>query len=183
MRGILFFGLIIIIIGVILSLNPLSTIRLFSTSYQSIDLFSNINNTTTNLNLSFDFNPSYISDYYTISNGEKLQHTYINIFCNQLKDDTTSEELTYLKLNDNLYIPANKSYETSLAIVEGILNSNSDLQHLQIMKSADLTINKITLEYYGINYINKDIYDKLSITITFIIIFAGILLLATGSKL
>lgn len=183
MRGATFLGLIITLIGVILLLNPLSTVKLLSTSHQNIELFSNLTNETTTLNLQFEFDPDYITKYSTISNGEKLYHTYLNVFCNEFKDNSTNESLTSLTLNNNFYLPTNKSYETSLVITEETLNPYSNIQHLTIEKSANLTIDKVTLEYIGLNYNNKETYNLLSTTIAIIIIFSGILLVAIGSKI
>jgi len=170
----MFLGLGIVILGIALFLNSTQIIFLFDDKEQKITLFENLNSANTTLNLDFNFSKDYISKIYEISEGEKIYKNYLNIYCEEFKDNSTTENLTSIQLNDNFYIPENKSYETSLVIVESTLND--EIQHLEIKKSSGLTIDKIELEYIGADYRKKEIYDQVVFIASFLIIMFGVLL-------
>jgi len=170
----MFLGLGVVILGLIILLNPIQMILLFDNKEQKLTLFENLNSANTTLNLDFNFSKDYISEFYEISEGEKIYKNYLNIYCEEFKDNSTTENLISIQLNDNFYLPTNKSYEISLIILESSLNEES--QNLKIEKSSNLTINKIELEYIGADYSYKDVYDHLAFTISILLIFFGILL-------
>ncbi len=170
----MFLGLGIVILGIVLFLNSTQIIFLFDNKEQKITLFENLNSANTTLNLNFNFSKDYISKIYEISEGEKIYKNYLNIYCEEFKYNSTTENLTSIQLNDNLYIPTNKSYETSLVLVESTLND--EIQHLEIKKSSNLTIDKIELEYIGADYGKKEIYDQVVFIASFLIIMFGVLL-------
>jgi len=170
----MFLGLGIVILGLIVLLNPIQMILLLDNKEQKITLFENLNSTNTTLNLDFNFSKDYISKIYEISEGEKIYKNYLNIYCEEFKDNSATEEITSIQLNDNFYLPTNKSYETSLVLVESTLND--EIQHLEIKKSSGLTINKIELEYIGADYRKKEIYDNFAFIISILLIFFGIIL-------
>ena len=170
----MFLGLGILIFGIIFFLNSTQAIFLIDNKEQSITLFENINTTNTTVNLQFNFTKDYISKIYVISDGGKIYKNYLNFFINDFRDNTTTKNITYFQLNDYLYSTENKSYETSLIIVEETLNK--EFQNIEIEKSTDLVIDKITLEYRGATYDYKNEYDIIIFLLSLLIIFFGIIL-------
>lgn len=174
----MFLGIGIVIIGLILLLNSTQIIFLLDNKEQKMTLFEDLNSTNTTLNLNFNFSRDYISKYYEVLDDGKIYKNYLNIYCEEFKDNSTTKNLTSIQFNDNFYLPTNKSYEISLVITKGALNQ--ELQNLIIEKSSNLTINKIELEYFGADYGKKEIYETSVFLISMLIIFFGIMLSLYG---
>jgi len=170
----IFLGLAIVILGMVFFLNSTQILFLIDNKEQTLVLFEDINTTNTTVNLEFNFSSDYISKIYKISEGDKLYQNYLNVFIDEFKDNTTNETLSYVQLNSNLYIPVNKSYQISCMIIEDTLDE--DYQTIEIEKSDDLVIDKITLEYRGADYEKREQYNTSVFLLSLLIIFFGILL-------
>lgn len=174
--GKMFLGLGIVILGVLLLINSTQILFLLDNKQHSILLFEN----TTNSSFNFDFNKDYISQIYEISEGERIYKNYLNLYIEEFKNNITAENLTTIQLNNDLYIPENKSYHISCMLIEDTLKDFK--QEIKLTKSAGLTIDKITLEYKGADYSKKEMYEQSIFLICLLIIFFGILLGLYGVK-
>lgn len=179
MRGITpFLGIILIIFGAIIIFNNSGGMifKIIDNEYYERTLFTNINDVSTLVNRSFEFDKDYINSIYKIDNGEKIYLNYINIYCTEFKDNSSIENITSITLNDNLYVPQNKTYQYSMVIIEDSLSSDSN-NNILIQKSSDLVIDKITISYIGANYDNKETYDTISLVFSILVLFCGLGLL------
>lgn len=178
-----FVGVLVFMAGIIwlISLTGnqnLSLIQIADNGFYEYELFNDINNSSTTINLPFVFDQSYLDKYYEISNGEMIYLNHINVYCEEFKNNATSEYIESITINNNLYVPENLSYEYSLVLVPDSLNSKS--QNLTIEKSSGLFIDKITISYKGADYNNNEDYDSLNLFITILLIFSGIILIISG---
>lgn len=166
----MFLGLGIVMFGVLLLINSIQIIHLIDNKQHSLILFEN----TTDTSFAFNFDKDYISKIYKISEGEKIYKNYLNLYTDEFKDNTTIYNLTAIQLNNDLYIPENKSYHISCMLIEDTLKDLK--QEIELTKSAGLKIDKITLEYKGADYSKKEMYEWAIFLLVMLIICLGILL-------
>lgn len=177
MKGIsrVWIGLIFIVIGIALLIGGNQSLIYFldnSQTIRDIPLASNVGYGESLYNLTFNFTKNSVYSNYDISNGKRLYTSYLNVYSTELLDNSSIENIMSIQLNNNVYVPSVKKYEYSLTIDDGTLNE--DIQRLSINKTSNLTIDKITLNYRGIDYQNMDYLTFASFIITAMVFFIGI---------
>lgn len=165
-------GLGLIIIGALALMGFSYNILLFfDNNYHEIDIANNTNATS----FDFNFSKNYISNYYEVSNDNKIYLNYLNVYIEEFLDNSSTTDIPTFKLNNNEYQPINRTYEYSLQIED---NSLKDLeQNLLVNKSINMTISQITLSYKGADFTYFSNYETLMAIVGFLFIIFGILVL------
>ena len=170
----LMIGLMVVCFAIILFLNPIVFIHLIDNKEHTLIISEGIESGNATETLNFTFNKEYISNFYKINGGETIYLNYINVFIDDFKIAEPDDIIEYYILNNNMYVPQNESYQTSLMLIEGTLNSKN--QQLVIYKDSDLAISKITMDYIGADYMNYNNYNTLIILMCLIIFMGGFIL-------
>lgn len=167
----LFLGLIGLLVSLFVLLNPTVVLYLFMGSTNvNYEIATDINDT-----ISFNFNKNYIKDYYVIDSTEKEYLNYINIYSEQLALSNTTENITFMKVNDNIYYPENLSYQYALVIEEDTLNVEN--QTIEFEKTDNLTIDKISINYVGIDYYEAETYNMIAYALMILLFIFSLLLI------
>ena len=161
-------GLVIVLLGAFFLFNPYLLPKLFDGNPYT----KTIAKTTLNNSFTFDFDKNLISKYYDFKDGKYNYVNFINVYIADFLQNTTND-LTYIRVNDCIYIPSNKSYITSVVLEQNCMNQKHQL--IIFGKNGQYSIYKIEIEYFGLDYQKENLYIMTSYTVSLLIIFAGII--------
>lgn len=158
--------LVALVLGLIVIMNPYSVLSIVSNNNNNYLIVNNLENESIN----FTFNREFITDYY---NSEDYYLCLLNLYIDEFKNNETIENIESVQWGNCYYNVNDLSYTMSFILDENCLY-DGDEQQILINKTGGLMINRVEIEYYGVDYKYKFLLN-LIIMMGLLIIFAAIL--------
>jgi hypothetical protein len=164
-------GFILIILSLYSVLNPAYPINFISHDWRTVDILTTASNNST---YNFNFTPALIYKYYENLDTNLNFIGSLDIYSDELLDNSTIKSIDSITLNNDVGIPVNKSYCYSFVYRQSTLK---EYNTLTINKTSDLDINKIQLVYYGTDSEYYNTFKNWFITLYLCALIFGIVLL------